>query len=103
MLGMPTRNVSLTVHLDEFVEKLVRSGRFSNPSEVVSEGLRLLEQREAEEKARVKWLRNAIQEGIDDIEAGRFTTLNSKAEINAFVHEIFEEVRRELPSKKGRG
>ncbi len=46
--AMPTRNVNLTEHLDRFVDARVSSGRFSNASEVVREGLRLLEQRERE-------------------------------------------------------
>jgi antitoxin ParD1/3/4 len=38
---MPTRNVNLIDHFDSFIEKRVNSGRFSNASEVVREGLRL--------------------------------------------------------------
>ncbi len=45
---MPTRNVNLTEHFDRFIETGITSGRFSNASEVVREGLRLLEQREQE-------------------------------------------------------
>jgi antitoxin ParD1/3/4 len=37
-------NVSLTPRLEEFVNKKVRSGRYSSASEVVREALRLLEQ-----------------------------------------------------------
>ena len=43
---MPTGNVNLTEHFDRFIEAGITSGRFSNASEVVREGLRLLEQRE---------------------------------------------------------
>lgn len=50
---MPTRNVNLTEHFDRFIESGVTSGRFSNASEVVREGLRLLEQREQEDKAKL--------------------------------------------------
>ena len=39
---MPTRNVNLTDHFDRFIEDEVTSGRFSNASEMVREGLRLL-------------------------------------------------------------
>ena len=46
---MPTRNVNLTEHLDTFIETGVASGRFSNASEVVREGLRLLEHRDLED------------------------------------------------------
>ncbi len=48
---MPARNVSLTQHLAEFLDRNVETGRFSNASEVVREGLRLLEQRQAEDAA----------------------------------------------------
>jgi antitoxin ParD1/3/4 len=72
---MPTRNVNLTDHLDGFIESGITSGRFSDASEMVREGLRLLEQREQEDKARVKWLRAAVKVGVEDIDRGEYTTL----------------------------
>ena len=74
---MPTRNVVLTAHQTSFVEQLVGSGRYQNASEVLREGLRLVEMREAEEIARLEALRTAVRVGIDDIEAGRFETFES--------------------------
>ena len=56
---MPTRNVVLTDYQADFVEKLVASGRYQNASEVLRDGLRLVENREADEKARLKALREA--------------------------------------------
>ena len=41
-------NVSLTDKLEEFVSELVENGRYRSASEVVREGLRLLEIREAQ-------------------------------------------------------
>ncbi|MFD2255050.1 type II toxin-antitoxin system ParD family antitoxin [Luteolibacter algae] len=41
-------NVSLTDKLEEFVNRLVDEGRYRSASEVVREGLRLLEIREAQ-------------------------------------------------------
>ena len=74
---MPTRNVNLTEYFDHFIEAGITSGRFSNASEVVREGLRLLEQREREEQAKIEWLRAAAKEGFDDIERGDYATLRS--------------------------
>ena len=68
---MPTRNVVLTDHQAKIVEQLVASGRYQNASEVLREGLRLIEKQTAEDKARLKALRAAVRVGIDDIEAGR--------------------------------
>jgi antitoxin ParD1/3/4 len=62
----PTRNV-LTDHQANMVEQLVASGRYKNASEVLREGLRLVEQREAEDAYRLEALRSAVRVGIDDI------------------------------------
>ncbi|MFM8478710.1 MAG: type II toxin-antitoxin system ParD family antitoxin [Planctomycetaceae bacterium] len=45
---MPTKNVNLTEHYSEFVDQLVASGRYKNASEVVRDGLRLLELKTSE-------------------------------------------------------
>ena len=75
---MPTRNVVLTDHQANMVEQLVKSGRYQNASEVLLEGLRPVEEREAEDASRLEALRSAVELGIDDIQAGRFKTFDSK-------------------------
>jgi antitoxin ParD1/3/4 len=60
---MPTRNVNLTDELDRFVATSVESGRYENASEVVRAGLRVLEEREQDQEAKLLALRAAIQEG----------------------------------------
>jgi len=62
---MPTRNIHLTVELDQFVDESIKSGRYENASEVIRAGLRALSQSEAEDRAKVEALRGAIQEGFD--------------------------------------
>jgi antitoxin ParD1/3/4 len=44
-------NVSIGERWEAFVERIVRSGRYGSASEVVREGLRLVEEREAKLKA----------------------------------------------------
>ncbi len=58
-------NVNLTPQLEEWVQQKVASGRYNNASEVVREALRLMEEREQEREAKLAWLRQAVQEGID--------------------------------------
>ena len=58
---MPTRNVVLTERQETLIESLVQSGRYQNASEVMREGLRLVENREAEEAAKLSALRGAAQ------------------------------------------
>ncbi len=82
---MPTRNVNLTEHYDNFIDASIAAGRFSNASEAVRAGLHLLEREEAEDRAKIEWLRSAAQEGIDAIERGDYTVLRSRLEIGSFV------------------
>lgn len=56
---------SLGEHFESFVRRQVRSGRFASASEVVREGLRLMEEREAEREARLEALRTEIARGRD--------------------------------------
>jgi antitoxin ParD1/3/4 len=100
---MPTRNVNLTEHFDRFIEFGITSGRFSNASEVVREGLRLLEQREEEDKARLEWLRAAAREGFDAADRGDYVTLRSDDEIEDFVDQARRQVSEKLGLEKVRG
>ena len=68
---MPTRNVVLTNYQASFVERLVSTGRYQNASEVLREGLRMVEQREAEQASRMEALRSAVRVGTDDFDQGR--------------------------------
>ena len=61
---MPTRNVVLSDHQHELVETLVQSGRYQNASEVLREGLRLIEERERIGEAKLKALKQAVERGI---------------------------------------
>jgi antitoxin ParD1/3/4 len=84
---MPTRNVVLSEQQHEFVEELVRSGRYQNASEVLREGLRLIENREREEAAKLQALRAAAEQGWADVAAGRCTELVDD-EIDDFIGEL---------------
>ena len=93
---MPQRNVNLTDHFDRFIDAHIESGRFSNASEMVREALRLLEQREREDEAKIEWLRGAAKEGFDAIDRGNYTALHSGDEIDSFMKDIHEEVSSAL-------
>ena len=82
---MPTRNISLTQHQDDLVADFISSGRYQNASEVVREGLRLMESREAEEAARLDALRSAIDVGFADIEQGRFREFADGTDLTAYL------------------
>ena len=74
---MPTRNVSLTDELDQFVASQVETGLYANASEVMRAALRLLEKEDREYKEKLATPRAAIAEGdaSEDAEEGVFERL----------------------------
>ena len=93
---MPTRNVNLTDHYDESVNQLVTSGRFSNASEVMRAGLRLLEGQAQEETAKLALLRWLAAEGFRELDQGQGIVLDDQQQLTDFIGEIGREVAKEL-------
>jgi antitoxin ParD1/3/4 len=79
---MPTRNIHLTERFDRFIATEVKSGRYGNASEVVREGLRLVERRNCEEQAKLKWLRGAVKTGIEELDRGEGIEVGSLSELH---------------------
>lgn len=61
-------SISLGNHFESFIEQSIYQGRFSNASEVVRAGLRLLE----EEEGKLANLKKAVQEGLESGTAKNF-------------------------------
>lgn len=87
---MPTRNVVLTDHHEKVIDKLVRSGRYKNASEVLREALRLIERREMEDAARLKTLREAARKGAEAFEHGDYSSFATFEEMQADIVEATE-------------
>jgi len=77
---MPTRNVSLTKELDQFVASRVESGLYANASEVMRTALRVLERDEREYEEKLAALRAAIDKGLASgiAEPGVFSRIRKK-------------------------
>lgn len=75
-------SAELGPHLEAFVSKLVSSGRYNSKSEVLRDGLRLLEERQAKLAA----LDAMVAEGLADIDAGRVHD----------AEEVFDELEAEI-------
>ena len=88
---MPTRNVVLTEYLSELVTRLVASGRYQNASEVMREGLRLVERQASEEKIRLTAMREAAEVGIADISAGRYRTFDTADTLRDYLSNVSAE------------
>ncbi len=74
---MPTRNVVLTEHHESIIAELVGSGRYQNASEVLRDGLRLIEERNAREVARLEALQAAALVGFTDLDNGRYRDVSA--------------------------
>jgi antitoxin ParD1/3/4 len=69
---MTALNINLNETLGGFVHDRVASGEFLDASEVVGAGLALLKRKSEREQRKLARLNMLIQEGLDDLEAGRY-------------------------------
>jgi antitoxin ParD1/3/4 len=89
---MATRNVVLTKRQEELIETLVESGRYQNASEVLRDGLRLLEQRAAEDAGKLKALRAAARVGTAALDRGEFKEFENIEDLQAYLNDLSEKV-----------
>ena len=66
-------NISLTPELEQLVNDKVKSGMYQTASEVIREGLRLLNDRDQ----RLSSLRRDIHAGFDAVERGEYTDFDA--------------------------
>ncbi len=87
---MPS-SVDLGKPLEKFVTRLVKSGRYNSKSEVLREGVRLIQERET----RLVALDAAIARGIADADAGR-------VELASTVFDRLEAKYRDMANAKAK-
>lgn len=89
-------NVSLTPELEQFIDRKVKSGRYNTASEVVRESLRLLEREDEAREIKLNELRREIMKGVEQIERGEYTEINSNKEWAAFLEKVKSRGRKRL-------
>jgi antitoxin ParD1/3/4 len=89
---MPARNVVLTKHQEEFIDALVESGHYQDAGEVLRDGLRLVEQRVAEDARKLEALKEAVRVGVDQLERGEFKEFESIEDLKAYLNGVSEKV-----------
>jgi antitoxin ParD1/3/4 len=89
---MPTRNVVLTERQESLIEALVQSGRYQNASEVLREGLRLVESREIEEARKLEALRGAAQVGASAFDRAEFKEFADASSLVAHLNDLADRV-----------
>lgn len=63
-------NISLTTELEQMVDEKVKTGRYASASEVIREGLRLLEEQDQLKQQRLTEVRWKIDRGIQQLDKG---------------------------------
>lgn len=72
---------------EDFLDGLVREGRFASREDALRDGVRLMQEREA----RLTELKAHIQAGIDDCDAGRSLTADAAFdELDAYIKGLIE-------------
>jgi len=66
---MPS-SYTIGAHFEKMAKDLVASGRYASVSEVLRDGLRLIEEQEEIREIKLTKLRALIQEGLDSGDAG---------------------------------
>ena len=96
---MPTRNISLTDHFDQFVDAQVTSGRFKNASEVMRAGLRLLEEQARQEQEKLALLRSLASECFRELDQGQGTPIEGEQELAEFIRQIGRRAAEQVPQR----
>jgi len=97
-------NVSITPHFSKFIRGKVKSGRYTNASEVVRDALRRLEQEELLQEQTVIAdpgdAAEKIIEGWASVQQGRGIDIKDDAELREFFADIVSRGTKRLAAKK---
>ena len=93
-------NVSLTPELEKLVNDKVKSGRYNSASEVVREGLRLLQDQDELRRIRTDELRREIMLGVDQIRNGQYTLVQTEQELAEFGERIIASAKARAAKAK---
>lgn len=93
-------NVSLTPELERLVNEKVQSGLYNSASEVVREGLRLLQEQDILKEIRRNELRREVMMGKEQIKNGEYIEVKA-SEMKEFAEKLIKEAKNEFEQRKG--
>lgn len=85
---MPTRNINLTEHYNQFVEEQVEAGKYQNASEVLRAGLRLLEQQAQTEEQKLALLKKLAADGFEALDQGQGLSFSGDKQLTDAIGRI---------------
>jgi antitoxin ParD1/3/4 len=95
-------NINLGTQWEAYIVGSVKSGRYLSASEVVREGLRLLEEREQLRHAKLEQLRHEIGKGVAQLENGESVELDGKG-LKSHLAKVKRQGRQPLAKEKASG
>jgi antitoxin ParD1/3/4 len=94
-------NISLGVQWEEFISTNVQSGRYLSASEVVREGLRLLQEREQLRQLRLDHIRSEITSGTDQLDRDDCAELNEPG-LKGYLNDVKSRGRQRLAKDRAK-
>lgn len=88
--------VTLPTEIEKIVAEKVSSGAYQSADEVICESVRLLDAKEKGTEA----LRREIMRGFEDVREGRFSTVSSSEELEAFSDDIIRQAKERRDASK---
>lgn len=82
-------NISLTPEMDTWVAEKVKSGMYRSSSELIREGLRLLQLRDEQRSSMIGELRNDLLVGVKQLDIGKSEKLDQK-----FINKVKDDARK---------
>ena len=82
--------IELPQEAEQFVKQQLATGQYADESAVVAKALARWQQQKAIEAD----IRAEVQRGLDDLDAGRYRTINTPEEAGAFGDEIKQRARK---------
>jgi antitoxin ParD1/3/4 len=98
---MPTRNINLTNHFNQFVADEIAAGRYRNASEVLRAGLRLLELQKQEEREKLKLLRSLASAAFAELDQGRGIEIRGERQLTNLARRIGRRATSNAKRRRG--
>lgn len=101
-MATSTLNISLPETQRLFVEEKIKKEGYGTISEYVRELIRSEQKKDQIKQQEMEFLRAEIQKGVDDIRAGRSTTLETPEDYERFAEDIIKRGREKLAKRRNK-
>lgn len=80
--------IELPAALEKMVREKVDAGLYDDELAVISDALAQMQDRDKTERAKAKWLIEAVDQGLQDVAEGRYEVVETDEELKAFFEKL---------------